>query len=65
VGRAHADCELLYAPPEVRAAALTFHHQMTQPRETLEQTKAREHSLKATRRHGTTRSTEVSTPGRD
>lgn len=30
--RAHADCELLYAPPEVRARLLAFHYANEQRR---------------------------------
>ena len=28
--KANADCDLRYAPPEVRAAALAFHHQASE-----------------------------------
>ena len=28
--KASADCDLRYAPPEVRAAALAFHHQASE-----------------------------------
>ncbi|WP_267221993.1 hypothetical protein [Dyella silvae] len=56
MSRANADCELLYAPPEVRAAALKFHHQISQRREPPRQMDMREHSLKATRRYEKTRS---------
>lgn len=31
--KANADCDLRYAPPEVRAAALAFHHQASERRQ--------------------------------
>lgn len=32
--KASADCDLRYAPPEVRAAALAFHHQASERHQT-------------------------------
>ena len=49
IGNANADCELLYAPPDIRAAALRFHHSVDERRS--EQTPAivREKPSKAPR----------------
>lgn len=49
-GSAHADCELPYAPPEVRAAALAFHHRTDERRGVKQQNMMRKEPAKSSRK---------------
>ncbi|AIF46027.1 hypothetical protein [Dyella japonica] len=65
MGSAHADCELPYAPPEVRAALLSFHHQTVQRLETAKHPSTREHAVKAMQGHDMHRKAETRAHGQD
>ncbi|MHA6206238.1 hypothetical protein ACXU4B_17560 [Dyella soli] len=45
-GSAHADCELPFAPPEIRAAAQAFHQRIQPHRATQVQNTVRGHAPK-------------------
>jgi len=51
IGNANADCELFYAPPDIRAAALRFHHDVDERRKEQTHAAVREGPPKVPRGH--------------